>query len=96
MEIRSSEEARESIENFTKRYANLLKDKRQIDADIKALKEEFKEDGVPVAIVTKVFNKIKADKKKTDAQRFEESKIQEWLEESVEIDDAIGELNSPL
>lgn len=96
MEIRTSDEAKESILDFTKRYANLLKDKRQIDADIKALKEEYKEDGVPVQVVTKMFNKLKADKKKTDSQRFEEETIEEWLSEDKDIDDSIGELSSPL
>lgn len=92
MEIRTTEEARKNIETFTKRLANLLQDKKNIDADIKELKREFKEEGVPVAVVSKVFNKIKANKNKTDSQLFEEETIQEWLETNTEIDDAIGRL----
>ena len=94
MEIRSTEEAKTNIENFTKRYINLLKDKKNIDLDIKTLKEEFKEDGVPVNVVCSVFNKLKAMKKKTDSQRFEEETISEWLESNAEIDDGLGELIS--
>ena len=94
MEIRSTEQAKETIEQFTKRYANLMQQKKELEADIKALKTEYKEEGVPVGIVTKVFNKIKANKKKTDSQLFEEEMIQEWLETNTEIDDAIGRLNA--
>lgn len=90
MEIRTSAEARENIENFSKRYINLLKQKKELDADIKALKEEFKEEGVPVGIVTKVINKIKSDKKKSDSEIFEEDTIKEWLETNKDIDDEIG------
>lgn len=94
MEIRTTDQARENVEKFTKRLANLLLDKKAIDEDIKTLKNEFKEEGVPVAIVNKAFNLIKANKKKTESQLFEEEKIQEWLEANEEIDDKIGQLNS--
>lgn len=92
MEIRSTEEARQNIENFTKRLINLLKDKKELDRDIKALKDEFKEEGVPVGIVVAALNKIKTNKKKTDSEIFEQEKIQEWLESNSDIDDGIGEL----
>lgn len=90
MEIRTSDEARKNIEDFSKRYIELLKQKKDLDSDIKALKEEFKEEGVPVGIVTKVLNRIKAEKKKSDSELFEEETIKEWLESNAEIDDEIG------
>lgn len=90
MEIRTSEESRNNIEIFSKRLINLFEQKKAIDLDIKALKEEFKEEGVPVGIVASVINKIKAEKKKSDSEKFEEDTIKEWLETNVEIDDAIG------
>ena len=92
MEIRTTEEARANIENFTKRLIELMKQKKAIDQDIKALKDEFKEEGVPVGIVSSVLNKIKSKKKKSDSERFEEETIQEWLEANPEIDSSIGEL----
>jgi len=94
VEVRTSEQARDNIESFSKRYINLLQQKKTLDEDIKALKDEFKEEGVPVGIVTKVINKIKANKKKTDSEIFEEEKIQEWLEASETIDDEIGILTA--
>ena len=92
MEIRTTEEARTNVENFAKRFLNLQKQKKVIDQDIKALKDEFKEEGVPVGIVQKAINVIKANKKKTDAEIFEGEKIQEWLEGNSDIDNDIGEL----
>jgi uncharacterized protein (UPF0335 family) len=92
MEIRTSEEARTNIEEFTKRFINLQLQKKAIDQDIKALKEEFKEEGVPVGIVSSVINKIKAQKKKSDSERFEEDTIKEWLESNADIDNEIGAL----
>lgn len=92
MEIRSTEEARRNIENFTRRFLNLQKQKKQIDEDIKALKQEFKEEGVPVNIVVSVINKIKQYKKKSDMEILEEETIKEWLESNKDIDDEIGEL----
>lgn len=92
MEIRTTEEARANIENFTKRLIELLKQKKAIDQDIKALKDEFKEEGVPVGIVSSVLNKIKSKKKKSDSERFEEETIQEWLEANPDIDSGIGDL----
>ena len=92
MEIRTTEEARTNIENFTKRLIELMKQKKAIDQDIKALKDEFKEEGVPVGIVSSVLNKIKSKKKKSDSERFEEETIQEWLEANPDIDSAIGDL----
>ena len=92
MEIRTSEEARTNIEEFTKRFLNLQMQKKAIDQDIKALKDEFKEEGVPVGIVTSVINKIKAEKKKSDSEIFEEDTIKEWLQTNAEIDNEIGAL----
>ena len=92
MEIRSTEEVRRNIEEIARRFLNLQKQKKQIDEDIKALKQEFKEEGVPVNIVVAVINKIKQRKKKSDLEILEEETIKEWLESNKDIDDEIGEL----
>ena len=92
MEIRTSEEAKSNVISFTKRYIELLKQKKAIDEDIKELKNEFKEEGVPVGIVTSVFNRIKANKKKTDSELFEAETMTEWLEADQAVNDGIGEL----
>lgn len=92
MEIRTVEEARENVENFTKEYLKLLIHKKTIDEEIKEMKNNYKEDGVPVALVCKVINKIKASKKKTDSEKHEEDIIGDWLETNKDIDDSISTL----
>lgn len=94
MEIRTSEEARKNIEDFANAYLEKLQEKKRLDQEIKDLKDEFKEEGVPVGIVTSAINKIKADKKKNDSQKFEEDTIREWLETNDNIDNQIGMLGA--
>ena len=53
--------------------------------DVKALKEEFSEEGVPVKIVTQAINQIKRQKKMSDGEIFELDSITEWLLASREI-----------
>jgi hypothetical protein len=92
MEVRSSEEARQSIENFTKAYIELMLKKKELDAEIKDLKDAFKEEGVAVSIVCSVLNVIKSEKKQPDSVIFEKDKIKEWLQGNPDIDNLIGEL----
>lgn len=91
-EIRSSGEAQKNIEEYAKRYLNLLKEKDGLNDDIKALKQEYKEEGVPVQIVSSVINQIKREKKKTQSEIFEEETIKDWLLGNADIDNDIGEL----
>lgn len=90
MEVRQTEDARKNVEEFATRLLNLQQQKKLIDQDIKAIKEEYKEEGVPVSIVSKAINKIKAAKKKSESEKFEEDVITDWLEQNAEIDDKIG------
>lgn len=92
MEIRTEAEARENIENFTKEYLKLLLHKKTIDQEIKDIKNNYKEDGVPVGLVCKVINKIKSAKKKTDSEKHEEDIISDWLEQNKDIDNSISTL----
>jgi|SaaInl8_200m_RNA_FD_contig_31_1915962_length_1905_multi_12_in_0_out_0_2 hypothetical protein len=94
MEIRSTEEARENIVNFTNEYIRILMAKKELDAEMTDIKNSYKEEGVPVSIVTRVFGKIKSAKKKTETELAEEEIIQEWLESNAEIDDKIGILTA--
>jgi len=92
MEIKSSDDAKKNIIEFSSRLLNLLKDRKSIDEDIKALKQEFKEEGVPVGVVNKMINKIKAEAKQSTTEIFEQETIKEWLESDTTISDKIGQL----
>lgn len=94
MEIRSSEEARESVIRFAKEYVKILTAKKNLDVEIKEMKNAHKENGVPVAVVCKAINRIKADKKKTDTERFEEDTIQDWIRACIEVDESIDILTA--
>lgn len=89
----ASDDAKENCVTFGTRYLNLLLSKKRIDEDIKALKQEFTEQGVAVNVVIKAINKLKANKKMTESQTFELDTIYTWMENSKEIDDSIVELN---
>lgn len=89
---RSISSAQRNIETFTKRLLNLEHEKKVIQEDIKALKDEFKDEGVPVQVVTRVINQIKREKRQSEGELHEEIVIKEWLESSTEIDDEIGSL----
>ena len=84
--------AQKNIEDFTKRLLNLEHQKKVISEDIKALKNEYKEEGVPVQVVTRVINQIKREKRQSEGEIHEEIVIKDWLQSSTEIDDDIGSL----
>lgn len=85
-------EAKRNIENYAKRLLNLEQQKKIIQEDIKALKLEFKEEGVPVSVVSRVINQLKREKKQTESELHEEIVIKDWLSSNTEIDDEIGAL----
>lgn len=85
-------EAKQNIEKYAKRLLNLEQQKKIIQEDIKALKLEFKEEGVPVGVVSRVINQLKREKKQTEGELHEEIVIKDWLSSNTEIDDEIGAL----
>lgn len=85
-------ETKQNIENYAKRLLNLEQQKKIIQEDIKALKLEFKEEGVPVGVVSRVINQLKREKKQTESELHEEIVIKDWLSSNAEIDDEIGAL----
>lgn len=85
-------ETKQNIENYAKRLLNLEHQKKIIQEDIKALKLEYKEEGVPVSVVSRVINQLKREKKQTESELHEEIVIKDWLSSNTEIDDEIGSL----
>lgn len=85
-------DSQKNIESFAKRLLNLEHQKKALQEDIKALKDEFKEEGVAVGIVTRVINQIKREKKQSEGEQHEEIVIKDWLTSNKEIDNEIGSL----
>jgi len=92
MQTRSTEEARSNIIGCAEELLDLMMKKKEIDNDIKEMKQTWREEGVPVGIVTNLINVIKASKKKTDTELFELETIKEWLQADERVDNKIGEL----
>ena len=74
---------------FSNRYLNLLEQKRTIDLDIKALKQEYDEQGLATKVVIKAINSLKKEKKETISQQDELAMFKEWLSANKEVDDKI-------
>lgn len=79
----------EVMVQFVEQLVALELEKKKIQEKIKELKADYKEEGIAVSIICRVFNRIKKKKKQTESEKFEEEAIQEILEESKRVDDAI-------
>lgn len=90
MEI--SDETKTLVNEFAERYLNLLLQKKAVDQDVKELKQEFDEQGVPTKIVMKAINNLKRNKKSNDSEKFEIEKFEAWLAENQKIDDVLTEV----
>lgn len=77
---------------FSNRYLNLLEQKRALDLDIKALKQEYDEQGLATKVVIKAINSLKKEKKETISQQDELAMFKEWLSANKEVDDKICSL----
>lgn len=89
-----SDTVKNNIQAFAERFLNLEKQKEDLKADVKALKDEFNQEGVPTSVVIQCINQIKRNKKKTDSEIFEEDSIREWLLQDKNINDSISDLLS--
>lgn len=88
-EMKANTDTRIMIESFITSLADLEVKKKEIADDIKALKDDYKEEGIPVGIVVAAFNRAKKNKKKSESELNEEEVIQEWINESQIVDEAI-------
>ena len=86
--LKTNSDTKVVIERFVADLTDMEVKKQLILEEIKDLKNDYKEEGIPVALITKLFKKTLNDKKKTDSERFEEETITEWLAESKIVDEA--------
>ena len=97
MTLENSEALETSDKNvleFSQRYLNLLNSKKQVDLDIKALKDEFDEEGVPTKNIVKAINNIKRSRKISSSVQDEIDLFETWLNEDANISDTISDLIS--
>lgn len=86
-----------------KRTTDLIKalisfelEKKEIDAQIKIIKEEAKNDGVDVTKVSKVFNRIKTRLRAKESDLTEEDILEEMILGDIELINEIRILISPI
>lgn len=94
MEQDVNNEAVKMANDFIQRFIRLMLDKKKTDVDVKYLKREFNELGLPTQEVLKAFRLLKQEKKDVGKAEQVET-FKEWLEENEETKNLILELNSP-
>jgi len=92
MEIRTTDETMEKVYEFSERLIEMQLQKKAIDAEIKDLKDEYKEEGIAVSLVTKIVNKMKAQLKKTPGEVLEEDILTEKMEANEKLKDMVSSL----
>ena len=93
MQIQSTEEVMEKVYDFAEQLIELQLQKKAVDADIKVLKDDFKEEGIAVSLVTKIVGKIKAEMKRTSGDILEEEILAEKMNANEKLKDSIAALN---
>jgi len=90
MEIRSTEEVMETSYEFALAIMEKQMQIKEINKEIKELKDDYKEKGIAVGVVTKVINKLKARAKMDSGDILEEEIILEKMEANDKIQDQIS------
>jgi len=81
------------IIDFAVRYLELQRQKKVIDVDIKALKQEYAEQGIAYQNTLKALTSLQKHKKMSDNVRFEVEAIESTLEQSKKVQDALESLS---
>lgn len=87
-------EGKELTNQFIQRYARLQLQKKNINQDVKTLRQEFEEQGLPTRDVLKAFKQIRSDKKTGDEKLEQIEAFKQWLESDRETQDLITELDA--
>jgi hypothetical protein len=93
MVIRTTEETMEKVFEFAEELINLQLQKKAIDGEIKTLKDDFKEEGIAVSLVSKIVSKMKAEMKKTSGELLEEEILAEKMNANEQLKDMVAALN---
>lgn len=92
--MNQTDETTENILKCARAIIELQIQKKEIDNDIKEIKQEFAEEGVPVGKVNKAISIIKSTMKQNAADILEQEIILENLEADEDIQNQIARLNT--
>jgi len=93
MEIKTTDETMVTVNEYAEKLIGLQLQKKGIDAEIKELKADYKEEGIAVGLVSKIISKMKADLKKTSGEIMEEEILTEKLNANQSVVDMVSALN---
>lgn len=85
-------ETKESVLQFTTRYLNLQLEQKRIKEDIKVLRQEFEEQGIPTKVVVRAINEHKKIKKNGGHELQEMEMYMGWIAGDTKIDDLFVDL----
>jgi hypothetical protein len=80
--------------DFGNRYLNLMLQRKQLSKDVRVLRAEFEEQGLPTADVIKALNKIRTDKRAGDEKLEQIERFSEWLRGNQTVVDSLTELDA--
>ncbi len=89
-----SKETAELFLEFGNRYMNLMLEKKRLAQDVKALKQEFAEQGVSVNAAARALNLLNSEHKKTKTEIVELEMLKKLFSKSKEILDKIADVNA--
>ena len=90
MKIQSTEEVMKTSYEFAAEIIAKQLQIKEINAEIKELKADYKEQGIAVGVVNRVINKLKAKAKKDPGDQLEEEIITEKFEANQNVMDQIA------
>lgn len=93
MQVKDHDEAVKDILDYAKRIQTLQKQRKEIDEDIKSVKQEAKEDGVAIGKVMKALGILMKEAKENEADKVELEIIKEHLASDEDIQNNIAILN---
>ena len=89
-----SKETKDLYLQFGTRYLNLMQERKRIGEDVKALKQEFAEQGISVNTSVKVLNLINSEQKRSAVELDEIKKLRELFKSEKNIMDQISDLSA--
>ena len=92
--LAANDEVRDMVIEFVKRYIRLQLEIKKIKEDIKALKKEFSEQGIPMKICTTAYSMVRKELKDNEGYYEEVAVYKEWMFSSKDVTDLITELDA--
>lgn len=85
-------ESKQYLQEFIVRYINLLRKQKDIKNDIKLIKKEYNELGLPTRLALKAYKRMSTEKKSDSYEEASVDMFKDVLLSSKDVQDAFTEL----